>query len=79
MSRREFFLAGPLHGMGRPAEGEEPGTTYEVEADDGQTHHYRVVQLVIAGKPRDVFVLEGYDLELAQREAARFEPAFKSH
>lgn len=76
MREHELFIGGPLHGMGRPS-GPDPAETYSVEDDRGQVFEYRIVSLVIAGQPRDVFVAEGYDLEKAQAECSRFAKVFK--
>lgn len=76
MREHDLFIGGPLNGMGRPS-GPDPAKTYSAEDDKGQKFEYRIVSLVIAGQPREVFVAEGYDLQKAQAESSRFAPAFK--
>ena len=76
MRDHDLFIGGPLHGYGRPA-GSKPARTYAAEDDKGQVFQYRIVSLVIGGQPRDVFVAEGFDLERAKSEAARFASAFR--
>ena len=73
MNKPVFFIEGPFHGSSNRLEAFGSVT---VETVDHVTHEYSPVLLTINGVRREIFVVQGYDLDKAATEAAQL---FSNH